>query len=78
MRAARCPTTDQSNGIDQGDLLFGEDDSGRREHLLTFVGSDLVAVRWKQFRAYFIDVAPGRSGPGGATLIGGVDRAPRR
>jgi C-terminal region of aryl-sulfatase len=40
--------------------------------LLTFVGSDLVAARWKQFRAYFADVAPGRSGAGGATLLGGI------
>jgi hypothetical protein len=40
--------------------------------LLTFVGGDLVAARWKQFRAYFADVAPGRSGEGGATLMGGI------
>ncbi len=40
--------------------------------MLTFVGPDLVAARWKQFRAYFADVAPGRSGWGGATLMGGV------
>jgi arylsulfatase A-like enzyme len=32
----------------------------------------LVAARWKQFRFYFADVAPGRSGEGGATLMGGV------
>ena len=60
------------DGIDQSDLLLGKNDSGAREHLLTFVGSDLVAVRWKQFRAYFADVAPGRSGGGGAILMGGV------
>ena len=58
--------------VDQSDLLLGRNDSGRREHLLTFVGSDLVAARWKQFRAYFADVAPGRSGGGGATLMGGI------
>jgi len=40
--------------------------------LLTLVGSDLIAVRRKQFRAYFVKVAPSRSGPGGATLLGGV------
>ena len=40
--------------------------------MLTFVGPDLVAARWKQFRAYFADVAPGRSGEGGATLMGGI------
>jgi len=40
--------------------------------LLTLVRSDLIAVRRKQFRAFFADVAPGRSGPGGATLLGGA------
>lgn len=68
----KVPNDRPIDGIDQSDLLLGEDDSGHREHLLTFVGSDLVAARWKQFRAYFVDVAPGRSGPSGATLMGGV------
>jgi hypothetical protein len=54
------------DGVDQSDLLIGASDGGRRDHLLTFVG------RWKQFRAYFAGVAPGRSGPGGATLMGGI------
>ncbi len=40
--------------------------------MLTFVGSDLVAARWKQFRTYFSDVAPGRSGWGGAHLLAGT------
>ncbi|KSV82990.1 hypothetical protein N184_35145 [Sinorhizobium sp. GL28] len=61
-----------ADGIDESDLLLCDNDSGHREHLLTLVGSDLSAVRWKQFRAYFADVAPGCSGPGGATLLGGV------
>jgi arylsulfatase len=57
------------DGVDQSDLLLGGNDSGRREYLLTFVGPDLVAARWKQFRAYFADVAPGRSGE---VLMGGI------
>jgi len=40
--------------------------------LLTLVGSDLIAVRRKQFRAYFVKVAPSRNGPPGATLLGGA------
>ncbi len=68
----KVPDDRPIDGINQIDLLRGENDRGRREHLLTFVGSELVAVRWKQFRAYFVDVAPGRSGPGGATLMGGI------
>jgi hypothetical protein len=30
------------------------------------------AARWKQFRGYFVDVALGRTGESGATLLGGV------
>ena len=59
-------------------ILFSTSDTGRREILLTFVGPDLLAVRWKQFRAYFADAAPGRSGWGGANLLGGLAAARRR
>ena len=72
LAGGKVPDDRPIDGIDQSDLLLGRNDSGRREHLLTFVGSDLVAARWKQFRAYFVDVAPGRSGEGGATLMGGI------
>ena len=71
-RGGKVPDDRPIDGVDQSDLLLGASDTGRRERLLTFVGPDLVAARWKQFRAYFADVAPGRSGRGGATLMGGV------
>jgi arylsulfatase A-like enzyme len=72
LAGGKVPDDRPMDGIDQTDLLLGRNDSGRREHLLTFVGPSLVAARWKQFRFYFADVAPGRSGGGGATLMGGV------
>ena len=72
LAGGKVPDDRPIDGVDQSDLLLGKNDSGRREHLLTFVGPDLVAARWKQFRAYFADVAPGRSGGGGATLMGGI------
>jgi len=72
LTGGKMPDDRPIDGLDQSDLLLGSNDSGRREELLTFVGPDLVAARWKQFRAYFADVAPGRSGEGGATLMGGV------
>lgn len=68
----KMPDDRPIDGADQTSLLLGEDEDGARDHLLTFVGSELVAARWKQFRAYFVDVAPGRSGAGGATLMGGI------
>ncbi|KSV68196.1 hypothetical protein N183_31595 [Sinorhizobium sp. Sb3] len=78
LAGGKVPDDRPFDGIDQRDLLLGDNDSGHREHLLTFVGSDLVAVRWKQFRAYFADVAPGCSGPGGATLWAEWEAAPHR
>jgi arylsulfatase len=72
LAAGKVPDDRPIDGVDQTDLLLGTSDTGRREHLLTFVGPDLFAVRWKQFRAYFADVAPGRSGWGGEVLLGGV------
>lgn len=72
LTGGKVPDDRPIDGLDQSDLLLGRNDTGRREHLLTFVGPDLVAARWKQFRAYFVDVAPGRSGWGGEHLMGGV------
>jgi arylsulfatase A-like enzyme len=46
--AAKLPTDRVIDGVDQSDVLFGKSAMGHRESLLTFIGSDLVAVRWKQ------------------------------
>jgi arylsulfatase A-like enzyme len=72
LAGGKVPDDRPIDGVDQTDLVLGRNDIGRREHLLTFVGPDLVAARWKQFRAYFVDVAPGRSGWGGEHLMGGA------
>jgi arylsulfatase len=72
LAGGKVPDDRPIDGVDQSALLLGSSDTGSREHLLTFVGSDLVAARWKQFRAYFVDVAPSRSGWGGEHLMGGV------
>ena len=72
LAGGKVPDDRPIDGIDQTALLFRTSDAGQRDHLLTFVGSGLVAARWKQFRAYFVDVAPSRSGWGGEHLMGGV------
>jgi arylsulfatase A-like enzyme len=72
LAGGKVPNDRPIDGVDQTDLLLGTSDAGRRDTLLTFVGPDLVAARWKQFRAYFADVAPGRSGWGGANLLPGT------
>ena len=72
LAGGKVPDDRPIDGVDQTDLLLGASATGRRDALLTFVGPDLVAVRWKQFRTYFADVAPGRSGWGGAHGLPGT------
>jgi len=52
------PTDRPIDGVDQTDVLLGKSATGNRESLLSFVGPDLLAVRWKQWRVYFTDVHP--------------------
>jgi arylsulfatase len=68
----KVPDDRPIDDVDQADLVLGRSNTGARDALLTFVGPDLVAVRWKQFRTYFADGAPGRSGWGGSHLLPGT------
>ena len=57
------PTDRPIDGVDQTDVLMGQSEVGRRESLLSFVGGNLLAARWKQWRIYFTDVNPTGLGP---------------
>ena len=59
----KMPTDRPIDGVDQTDVLLGNSAMGHRESLLSFIGGDLVAVRWKQWRLYFTDVQPTGIGP---------------
>jgi arylsulfatase len=59
----KMPADRPIDGVDQTDVLLGNSAKGHRESLLTFIGPDLVAVRWKQWRLYFTDVHPVGIGP---------------
>ena len=72
LAGGKVPNDRPIDGVDQTELLLGQSETGARDNLLTFVGPTLAASRWKQWRAYFLDVAPGRSGPSGADLMGGL------
>ena len=52
---ATVPTDRPIDGVDQSSFLLGIQANSNREHLLTFAGDRLHAVRWRQFRVYFID-----------------------
>jgi len=57
------PTDRPIDGVDQTDVLPGASAMGHRESLLSFIGGDLVAARWKQWPIYFTDIHPTGSGP---------------
>jgi arylsulfatase A-like enzyme len=70
----KLPTDRPIDGVDQTALLTGKSDKGARESLLTFIGPDLVAVRWKQWRFYFKDMhlsGTGQQMLGGMYVSGG-------
>lgn len=60
---AKMPADRPIDGVDQTDVLLGKSATGNREGLLSFIGGDLVAARWKQWRMYFTDVHPTGIGP---------------
>jgi arylsulfatase len=60
---SKLPTDRPIDGVDQTDVLLGKSAIGNRDSLLTFIGADMVAVRWKQWRMYFTDVHPTGIGP---------------
>jgi hypothetical protein len=59
----KMPKDRPIDGIDQADVLLGKAKREPRDSLLTFMGDQMVAARWKQFRVYFTDVAPTGQGP---------------
>jgi arylsulfatase len=59
----KMPADRPIDGVDQTEVLLGTSTMGRRESLLSFIGADLVAARWKQWRIYFTDVHPTGIGP---------------
>jgi len=60
---ATLPTDRPFDGVDQTDVLLGNSEKGNRESLLSFIGPELVAARWKQWRVYFTDIHPMGIGP---------------
>jgi arylsulfatase len=66
---AKLPTDRAMDGVDQTAVLLGNSEMGNRQSLLSFIGPDLVAVRWKQWRIYFRDMKLTGTGP---QMIGGI------
>lgn len=57
------PNDRPMDGVDQSNFLLGKQEHSNRDHLLTFVGDRLVAVRWKQFRIYPLEFLASNTNP---------------
>jgi arylsulfatase A-like enzyme len=49
---ASVPTDRPIDGVDQSDFFLGKQTKSNRESLITFIGDEIVAVRWRQWRIY--------------------------
>ena len=49
----RIPTDRPIDGIDQSDFVLGKQDHSNREHVVTFVGDTVFAVKWRNMKVHF-------------------------
>ena len=59
----KMPDDRPIDGGDQTDVLLGKSVEGKRDSMLSFIGAQLVAARWKQWRIYFASLHPTGEGP---------------
>jgi arylsulfatase len=69
---AKVLTDKPIDGVDQTDFLIGKQERSNREHLLTFIGDRLVAVRWKQWRIYPVEFLGTRGNPSTGGYVGTI------
>ena len=50
--ARRSRRTGPIDGVDQSAFFTGKQAKSNRESLLTFIGEEIAAVRWREFRIY--------------------------
>jgi arylsulfatase len=60
---AQVPTDRPIDGVDQGAFFTGKQPKSNRESLLTFIGEEVVAVRWRQYRMYPKQFVPSTGNP---------------
>lgn len=72
---APIPTDRPIDGVDQSDFFLGKQAKSNRESVITFIGDEIAAVRWRQWRIYpkqFVASAgnPSMSGAAGYRMEG--------
>lgn len=51
--AERIPSDRPIDGVDQSAFFLGEQEASNREHVVTFVGDDVFAVKWRDIKVHF-------------------------
>src|ERR1700683_3724981 len=49
---AQVPPDRRIDGVDQSDFFLGRQTKSNRESEITFIGDEIVAVRWREWRIY--------------------------
>jgi arylsulfatase len=50
----RVPTDRPIDGVDQSDFLLGKKSNSARQHVVTFVGDRVFAVKWRNMKVHFL------------------------
>ena len=67
---ADLPDDRPIDGVDQTDYLLGNQEHSNREHLITFIGSRIAAVRWRQWRIHLMNFSTSDNNPGLGGYLG--------
>ena len=51
--SARVPSDRPIDGIDQSAFLLGEQEHSNRDHVVTFIGDEIFAVKWRDLKVHF-------------------------
>ena len=50
---ARIPSDRPIDGVDQSGFLLGKDEKSKRDHVVTYVGDTVFAVKWRNMKVHF-------------------------
>jgi len=50
----RIPTDRPMDSIDQSQFILGKNEKSNREHVITYVGNNVYAVKWRNLKVHFI------------------------
>jgi arylsulfatase len=67
---AKVPRDRPYDGVDQGGFFTGKQPKSNRESLISFIGTEVAAVRWRNYRIYPKQFVPSTGNPAMNGLLG--------